>query len=192
MRAGILLALGNHSPRHPDHSTLIFARSPRPPRNTLPIHKSMLSSPEVSQAQHCAYDRPPGRPSSISCHPFVPPLRTVSAPTWPGCSPWFCTSGSNLPTSNSQTFDIQRFNSDWKSDATERVPPVISATGIDRRYRRILAPFEFLNDSANCLGYAVAAIRTLLLFFGAKIDRGFRKAGQFLIGAAFFLQRSVQ
>jgi len=95
-------------------------------------------------------------------------------------------------TSNSQTFDIQRFNSDWKSDATERVPPVISATGIDRRYRRILMPFEFLNDSANCLGYAVAAIRTLLLFFGAEIDRGFRKAGQFLIGAAFFLQRSVQ
>ena len=90
-----------HSPRHPNHSTLIFARSPH---NILPINKSMLSSPEVSQAQHCAYDRPPGRPSSISRHPSIQPLRTVSAPTWPGCSPWFCTSGSNLPTSNSQTF----------------------------------------------------------------------------------------
>ena len=109
LRVGVLILLfffflsplENHSPRHPDHSTLIFSRSPH---NILPINNSMLSSPEVSQAQHCAYDRPPGRPSSISRHPSVPPLRTVSAPTWPECPPWFWTSGSNLPTSNPQTF----------------------------------------------------------------------------------------
>jgi len=58
-----------HSPLHPYHSTLIFARSLH---STLPISKSMLSLPLVSRLNPAFYVPALGRPSKNPRYPSTP------------------------------------------------------------------------------------------------------------------------